>query len=127
MPTKQETFDLVVDKLLEQNARATAKLPDGELTVCCFRSSDGRRCALGWLLTDEDIELLAKRQSQLSAATSLLKSRGYDISLLHRLRAVHDLEEVSRWASSFRDVAQLLELSTAAVDRVCHQHEKESS
>lgn len=60
----QEVFDYVATHMFTQNERSL--LPNG--SVCCaYRGSNGRMCAVGCLITDDEyeaIDLLFRRESE---------------------------------------------------------------
>lgn len=59
----QEVFDYIVAHMFTQNERSL--LPDG--SGCAYRGSDGRMCAVGCLITDDEyeaIDLLFRRESE---------------------------------------------------------------
>lgn len=59
----QEVFDYVVTHMFTQNQRSL--LPDG--SGCAYRGSDGRMCAVGCLITDDEyeaIDLLFRRANE---------------------------------------------------------------
>lgn len=53
MPTAQEVFDKVVHHLRTQQGQAVEVLDDGDTGVCLYHAPDGKKCAIGVLISDE--------------------------------------------------------------------------
>lgn len=113
MPTKQETFDTVVDHLRKQGAKAVANCGGG----CSYRNPEGLKCAAGCLIPDdqykpgfegrwiEDTPLsdLAGFALELNA---LIETLGHDRILVKRLQQVHDGNRFEDYEELFERLAQ---------------------
>lgn len=115
MPTKQETFDTVVDHLRTQGQPS---IRDGE---CAYRGALGRRCAAGVLISDEDYKPSMEGHSILvprgegTACAAVVKA-GHDMVLAQDLQAVHDRTE--SWTG-----CGLSDEGEALLRRVAQRHE----
>lgn len=85
--SKQSTFDVVVKKMREQNwERATG--PGG---MCMYRDPQGRCCAVGALMTDEEAVLAGgTRFAYLTNAAEIATRNGVDVGFLLGLQTLHD-------------------------------------
>jgi hypothetical protein len=50
--SKQEVFDFVAKKLIEQGQKSASSKADG----CAYRGDYGRKCAIGWLIPDSNYD-----------------------------------------------------------------------
>lgn len=120
--TEQGVFDYVVEHLKRQGVASFGKGPDGSL-MCLYRGPDGTSCAIGCLLTDDEVSgirenetveklvenhKLPRRLNRLGAPflTSLqsahddgYKMNGGWIEALLNVAYVHDLDDrsVRKW------------------------------
>lgn len=78
---KLEILDRVEQHLLRQNARAVARQ---ETDTCSYQTEDGKRCAIGSLMTNEAIQFLRER--------SKLTAYIMDVDVLAALRMSQILE-----------------------------------
>jgi hypothetical protein len=113
--TKQETFDIVARHLLTQNE--TAYEPN---RGCMYRTSDGKKCAIGCLIPDDRYTPKIESTSLFlgDPAGALIRDLGYDmdtIGMLEDLRLVHDARSVFDWPKALFGVAEKHELSDAVV------------
>lgn len=106
--TKQETFDIVVGNLIKQGGPSSEVRGD-DVAVCMYRSKEGRKCAAGWLIPDEqysptfenyavvgifDAKNLPLPSSSLEGF-EILKGlenalAGHDLKFVSRLQDLHD-------------------------------------
>lgn len=59
--TAQELFDYAVNKIVEQKVRSAITYPSivgAPITMCSYKSGEGVRCFVGWLLDGEDHDLM---------------------------------------------------------------------
>ena len=90
--TDQETFDFVVRALRKQGGPSL--MPD--LKGCAYRGKDGRKCAVGQILPDEDyvedLEGLPVRslESDRNPITQWVLEQGLNVRLLSDLQCAHD-------------------------------------
>jgi hypothetical protein len=128
----QEVFDHVVAHLHEQGVRAAKLMPDGDVDHCMYRDDEGRACAVGALLSEEEASRIgAARQAKSVLSLSELgllparlcpyvgNIRG--VGLLGELQSLHDTRPDLRSydvARSLRVVAAKFNLSPASVDRI---------
>lgn len=96
MPSMQETFDVVVEHLRKQGAKALQCVEDN--TACAYRGEDGMKCAVGVLIPDD------KYSSSFEGLTAedtpikkVLAELGHDIPLCKALQNVHDAFDPSPW------------------------------
>jgi len=95
--SNQEIFDKVVLAVLEQGSRAYGNRP-GDLSQmgCMYRTPDGRKCAVGQLLSDEEQDLIAEKRLHSLGVRDLTEFLGAEldeskITLLQHLQNVHDI------------------------------------
>lgn len=106
MPTKQETFDTVVNHLREQGRKAS-----DNHGFCEYRTDDGLKCAAGCLILDDDItpEILQCGSVHVNGGnvvSDYLKDRGHDLELVRQLQLVHDKCRVKDWEKNLKFVAE---------------------
>lgn len=142
MTTAQEIFDTVATHLLTQKARAY----DEEAGQCLYRTTDGKKCAVGILIDDEAYEELVINEYDRFAVTDLpehvLKACGIindndHIELATQLQNVHDLGTahvdrssalledliVASWPTALREVAKEHKLDARVVDELTRDDE----
>jgi hypothetical protein len=111
MPTKQETFDKVVNHLRQQNCKAQIE-QDGH-TKCAYHGQNGTMCAAGCLIPDDEYHYYFEGNS-ISFCSQLLyligNKLGHDIELVSSLQSVHDRYDVSDWENELKNVANRFKL-----------------
>jgi hypothetical protein len=120
--TLQDIFDQAVDHLRTQNSIAM------EGDMCMYRTPDGKKCAAGAFISDEEYERSMEGKQILAEGfwAIVLKKfpyvagipKGYNseneatdkvptnLKLLRALQTVHDHFVVARWEKELRDVAE---------------------
>lgn len=98
--TEQEAFDIVVKHLFEQK-RPSMSCARGrlEMPICAYRGVEGRKCAIGALISDEEYspELENRDVLALNRDGALPPSlAGLDIDFLVELQAIHDDAELTK-------------------------------
>lgn len=102
MPSKQETFDIVVSHLRKQGRRSI-----GVNGKCAYRSADGCQCAVGCLIPDDKYEAWMEGFSVYEhRIRDLIESLGHDASLCDSLQTIHDGYGVDLWESRFKAIAK---------------------
>lgn len=134
MKSEQEVFDTVVLHLLKQEAKAEGE--DGE---CLYRDPEGRKCAVGCLIPDEQYRdhMEGKGLLMVSILKALKANRVLAVSdytladpsyagdqnipvarlttvgkLLRNLQWIHDNEDPKVWAACFRTLGSAFDLDT---------------
>lgn len=116
---QQKVFDAVAQHLLEQRAKAV-----DDLGQCRYRAPDGRRCAIGSLVSDTAYSpLMEGRGAGHQIVVSVLEASGYAIrgpagveeGFLRDLQDIHDNEPVERWVQCLRDFAALYYLDATSL------------
>lgn len=106
MLSKQQVFDIVAEHL-----RVQAKQALNEHGACCYRGTDGTKCAAGILIRDEhyspDIEGLNCRTDEVLA---LLPAASQHISSLGELQVIHDRYKPVDWHANLTNVARFHQL-----------------
>ena len=101
---QQETFDKVVNQLRRQNVKAL-----GNYGLCVYRSSNGRKCAVGCLISDDRYSPSLEGQSlEVEFANELkaiLEEEGHDLNLVRQLQAIHDRVFIHHWEAEFAKLA----------------------
>lgn len=83
----QEVFNAVWNGLKSQGFERS-----GWGGSCKYRGPDGKKCAAGWLMTDEEYRpSFEGRSADYLEVGDLFKSKGIDTSFLMELQAVHDV------------------------------------
>jgi hypothetical protein len=102
---QQETFDTVVSHLRRQNAKAV-----GNYGLCVYRSTNGRKCAVGCLIPDdkyspslEGHSLEVEFQNELKA---ILAEEGHDLDLVRQLQVIHDRVFIHHWETEFEKLGR---------------------
>lgn len=111
--SQQETFDIIVAHLRQQNAKAKLPNPkDSYFNNCAYRGENGLKCAAGCLIPDElykpEFEKinLIYFDNQKSPLGEIIESLGHDLHLVSDLQKVHDNKDVSNWEVYFEKVAE---------------------
>jgi hypothetical protein len=110
MRTAQQLFDLISTHLLTQKSKST----DGK--ACFYRDQDGKKCALGIVISDAEYSPTMERQTlsmllqnngdgyQLSHDTAVEMRLNFD--LLRALQVIHDVNYPDMWAHSLQRIAE---------------------
>ena len=114
MSREQQAFDTAVVCLLKQAKQSLNASGD----ICCYRGAEGRRCAIGALITDAEYEDCAERIEGNSVkdlfdqeiATPSLQ--GIDQAFLTELQAVHDGYDPPHWPIQFARLAERYKLDS---------------
>ena len=91
--SKQETFDLGVERLLRQGRRSVSKNGGG----CVYENERGDRCIGGLLLTDGQIDELHEKGIIGEGADSIVRQlkwpnwNGHNTEFVYELQWIHDL------------------------------------
>ena len=121
MKTPQEIFDTVVNHLRKQNSQSVAYNPDGTMQlvhgdhggpVCLYRSEDGKRCAAGALISDEQYTP-AMEGKNISAVISEFHLEDLEPHrrLVSELQTIHDFHQVQTWEREFEYLAKTFSLT----------------
>lgn len=101
MPTKQETFDIVVAHLRKQGRKSSS-----EAGYCVYRGVGSMSCAAGCLIPDEKYSpAMEKKYATETMVRAVLKSEGHCIGLVRALQLIHDEHEVKHWEREFSILA----------------------
>lgn len=119
---RQEIFDTVVTNLLKQGKRSFGPYKPNAyryaecnlISVCLYRSPDGSKCAVGWLIPDElyvpQLEnMMVPTNGEENDVSHVLTKAGIskdDFYFLYRLQRVHDSCDVENWDVGFSKIAQ---------------------
>ncbi|WP_233869549.1 hypothetical protein [Paraburkholderia adhaesiva] len=118
--TAQDVFDFVACELLRQNARALSG------SRCRYRAPDGRRCAVGFVIPDEEYRAQFEGGgvvNMIRVAHLLGCSSGFTRfllahqSLLGYLQHMHDEHPADAWPLLLREIASLFGLHAREVER----------
>lgn len=103
--TAQELFDQVVAHLRKQNSKSL--LTDEQCKAlfqqqgsCAYRSLDGKKCAVGAAIMDEEYSPMMEGKCShyvIETISSLTNRLGEHRSLLRYLQKIHDDQPVERW------------------------------
>jgi hypothetical protein len=116
--SEQQLFDTVVNHLRKQGAKSIAYNEDGTPklqygnTKCLYRSPDGKKCAAGAAITDEQYKPEMEGKSIRAVIIQLdITSLSQHAELLSELQGVHDIHEVPQWERGFEKVARRFQLT----------------
>jgi hypothetical protein len=108
----QNIYNRVRDHLLAQGERSMRTVR-GYGTLCAYRGDDGRKCAVGALISNEAYSIdLETRGACDGGVVMALRASGVDtdaaatMSLLRELQRIHDGESVDAWPKALRDAAR---------------------
>jgi hypothetical protein len=118
-PSEQQLFDTVVNHLRKQGAKSIAYNEDGTpkygntgSVMCLYRSTDGKKCAAGAAITDEQYKLEMEGKNIRAIINKFnLTSLSQQEKLLSHLQDVHDFHEVPQWEELFEDIARQFQLT----------------
>lgn len=94
----REAFDTVKGHLLTQMARSVND--SGE---CMYRGLEGRKCAVGCLIPDEEYDVRMERKRASVVRQSVRSLSGLDRGMLERLQVIHDSFDVETWEAKLDD------------------------
>lgn len=113
MRTAQEIFDTVVAHLRKQNSKAIDK---GDY-LCRYRDTEGRKCAVGCLIPDDDYSSDIEGKSIVHLIDGVYFLPSYlrrefaaNNQLLIELQDLHDQVPVINWENEFQNIAERFEL-----------------
>ena len=114
----QEIFDQVAVHLLTQN-KSSMNISD--VDVCAYRGQNGLKCAIGFLIADEDyvpeMDIDGKSVSKLVSDTtfqnnpSIQRLKALDIDFLSELQGIHDRYEPVQWSIRLKALAKEYKLN----------------
>lgn len=110
--TAQQIFDKVATHLHKQNAQARSSQHG-----CAYRAPDGRRCAVGCLLTDDEYDrgMEGARVPWLIEHGGIPRRLRPHADLLTSLQNVHDNYLPEAWPGALRDRANTHGLSPEVI------------
>lgn len=120
--TRQEAFDKVARHLIAQGRKSF--VVDVVSDKCLYRSSDGAKCAIGALLTEEDmtrvrhalgVDYNSKPVRSVVCHAPGTSLAGLDVDFLERLQLVHDGSAVPDWPLALRLFAERYGLKTDCI------------
>ncbi len=107
MRTAQEIFDIVTTGLLTQGKASESK--DGG---CAYRGEDGCKCAIGFLISDEQYRGCYEGLAVGALLTNHLLPTELDQEFMHhnpliyRLQRLHDTKPADYWYDGLSAIAQ---------------------
>jgi hypothetical protein len=113
---KQEIFTKVSEHLLLQMKKSYTITPPSNSYHCAYRGSDGCKCAIGILISDDVYVPFIEGQSvEHSYVIEDLQKSGISIELLpqdflYKLQRIHDACEPQFWSEKLSDFAKDFEL-----------------
>jgi len=98
--TEQEAFTKVRDHLLRQKEKCIVN------GLCAYRGENGKKCAIGALISDEDLtEELNKTPVFYSEVRDLPSLKGLSLVFLTNLQEIHDECPIREWEFELRTFA----------------------
>jgi len=106
--TNQSAFDLAVGGLLAQGCKSQKKTCYDSM-ICQYRGYEGRKCGVGFLLTDtqaKDFDELDISVSSCDRFDNLAPQlMNVSIDLLIEIQHTHDHEDTTAWHTKFKSMA----------------------
>ena len=101
--TNEEAFRVSADGLLEQGCVSTAF---GQAPYLCrYRGAEGRKCALGFLIPDEEYDASMENAEIGTLKKSCPSLQGLNEKMLQRLQSIHDRRSPQKWRDELRKMA----------------------
>lgn len=117
--TAQQVFDQVATHLLTQKQKAqTITERDGK--VCCYRTSDGLKCAAGCLISDEEYHQFVGSNINFKPwyiVSGIVNVQGVHDRLINDLQNCHDGVEETSWKDALSVIATDHKLSPAVLEQ----------
>lgn len=97
--TAQQVFNFVAYHLLKQGCKSFIGVS------CSYRSADNKRCAVGFLLSDEEYD-----ENLEGKALRYIKyfKDSQHLDLLYKLQEIHDFYDTEAWHRKLTDLAKEL-------------------
>jgi protoporphyrinogen oxidase len=108
--TEQAIFDQVATHMLTQMVCSKKSVREhGDLhSYCAYRGDDGRKCAIGALIADDEYHPLMDNTGD----ALMMNEAGYfgdideaRVQFLYDLQRIHDVEPPNLWAAELRSMA----------------------
>lgn len=103
----QELFDYITTNLLKQGEKSE----DKKRFVCLFRDSNGRKCAVGWVIPDDlyspELEILGTASNVANCFFRIDQTVRHELlnPIVAELQSIHDLGPAANWKQEFRKLA----------------------
>lgn len=108
--TEQEVFTQVKNHLISQGGKSIVKdYPHQNSLTCMYRGSEGRKCAAGALIADDEYKPEMERKSWEAMIRDFNYSRNC-VFLIAELQAIHDNIEPCLWEVELKKLAESLKL-----------------
>jgi len=111
----QEVFDQIVNHLRQQRAKSI-----DILGRCAYRGSQGKKCAVGVLINDDEYcdqmegspvcDLIDSESKSQYVSIELRDRLKPHMELLRALQLTHDLSEIKIWEQQFKEIAEHFKL-----------------
>lgn len=98
--TDEEAFSISANGLLAQGCKSI----DSE-GLCQFRGTGGKKCAVGFLITDEEYFDAMERYGVLMVVEIIGSLDGMNVTMLRRLQNIHDVLEPETWEEELQGMA----------------------
>jgi hypothetical protein len=95
-----EVFTKVKTHLLAQMSRSLGT----NLPTCRYRGAEGRKCAIGCLIPDEEYKSVFEIIGLPELVEAVPSLRGTNINLLRALRTLHDYCEPETWSAKLDEI-----------------------
>lgn len=123
LKTEQEIFDIVSTHLLKQDKQSRTRTTIGDIHFvdsCMYRGSEGRKCAIGCLIPDDQYVKAMEGNNMLSPLMyNCLYGQGIDVSkhliFLSHLQHIHDRSEPEDWERMLEETARCYHLELKGV------------
>lgn len=125
--TAQEIFDKVVNHLRKQNSQSVELNPDGSVKtvsafntnpICLYRSADGKKCATGILISDEQYRPEMEGTNIGGVIDEFhLDHLSSHRGLIARLQQTHDFHPPVEWEEYFQNTAKDYNLTYTPLEK----------
>lgn len=119
--SRQQIIEFIADKLIRQNERSVSYMRGG----CRYRGDNNMRCAIGWLISDEEYN-----PNMESSTVKSLYFKRYEINyntlaMLAELQDMHDCNPIFAWPTIIEGIAKKYGLDTVAIRAVIQKAQTE--
>lgn len=86
----QEAFDIALNGILSQGGPSQRGGTGARNTHCLYRGPEGRKCAIGWLIPDDEYQVHFEEGSLGDVYEACPSLDGLDDDILDRIQRAHD-------------------------------------
>ena len=114
--TNQEAFETMVRHLRKQGCQSVSE----HGTRCLYRGPNGRMCAVGCLIPDDQYKRSFEGETAECIAKKVPALSDIEPGILSEMQCIHDDCDVSQWEEGFKGVARYCKLTLPPLEEVPH-------